>query len=40
VWPTLEVVLIESPDHLQKTTDGETGLALIDVGGGWGKSKG
>jgi predicted DNA-binding protein with PD1-like motif len=33
VWPTLEVVLLESPDHLQKTIDGETGLALIDVGG-------
>lgn len=31
---TLEVVLLESPDHLQKTPDGETGLALIDVGGG------
>jgi predicted DNA-binding protein with PD1-like motif len=34
VWPTLEVVLIESPDHLQKTTDEETGLALIDIGDG------
>jgi uncharacterized protein len=31
VRPTLEVVLIESPDHLKKTTDEETGLALIDV---------
>ena len=32
VRPTLEVVLIESPHHLRKTTDEETGLALIDVG--------
>jgi uncharacterized protein len=34
VWPTLEVVLVESPDHLQKKTDEETGLALIDISGG------
>ena len=34
VWPTLEVVLVESPDHLQKRTDEETGLALIDIGDG------
>ena len=34
VWPTLEVVLVESPDHLKKRTDEETGLALIDVGDG------
>jgi len=26
-----EVVLVESPDHLKKSTDEETGLALIDV---------
>jgi predicted DNA-binding protein with PD1-like motif len=32
VWPTLEVVLIESPKHLRRKTDLETGLALIDVG--------
>jgi len=32
VYPTLEVVLVESPEHLKKTTDSETGLALIDVG--------
>ena len=32
VRPTLEVVLTESPHHLRKTTDEETGLALIDVG--------
>ena len=30
VWPTLEVVLIESPRHLRKRHDAETGLALID----------
>ncbi len=32
VWPTLEVVLTESPKHLRRKTDAETGLALIDVG--------
>lgn len=31
VWPTLEVVLTESPKHLTRTTDPETGLALIDL---------
>ena len=31
VLPTLEVVLVESPDHLKKRTDEETGLAVIDV---------
>ena len=31
VLPTLEVVLVESPDHLKKRTDEETGLALIDI---------
>lgn len=30
VWPTLEVVVTETPSHLQKTVDEETGLALID----------
>ena len=29
VWPTLEVVLAESPRRLQKRLDPETGLALI-----------
>ncbi len=29
VWPTLEVVLAESPRHLHKRLDPETGLALI-----------
>jgi uncharacterized protein len=32
VWPTLEVVLAESPKHLRRKTDAETGLAVIDVG--------
>jgi hypothetical protein len=31
VRPTLEVVLIESPGHLRRRTDRETGLALIDI---------
>ena len=31
VWPTLELVLTESPRHLRKRHDPETGLALIDV---------
>lgn len=31
VWPTLEVVLHESPDHLKRVPDQETGLALIDL---------
>jgi predicted DNA-binding protein with PD1-like motif len=29
VWPTLEVIVTESPRHLQRQTDPETGLALI-----------
>jgi predicted DNA-binding protein with PD1-like motif len=29
VWPTLEVVVTESPTHLRKKVDEETGLALI-----------
>jgi predicted DNA-binding protein with PD1-like motif len=29
VWPTLEVMLIESPSHLQRHIDEETGLALL-----------
>jgi predicted DNA-binding protein with PD1-like motif len=32
VWPTLEVVVEELPKHLQRRTDPETGLALIDLG--------
>lgn len=31
VWPTLEVVVVESPKHLRRRTDPETGLALIDT---------
>ncbi len=31
VRPTLEVVLTESPAHLRRRTDEETGLALIDL---------
>jgi predicted DNA-binding protein with PD1-like motif len=30
VRPTLEVMLVESPRHLQRTHDPETGLALLD----------
>jgi predicted DNA-binding protein with PD1-like motif len=29
VWPTLEVVLTESPAHLRRQVDSETGLPLI-----------
>jgi predicted DNA-binding protein with PD1-like motif len=29
VWPTLEVVLVETPAHLRRATDFETGLALL-----------
>ncbi len=32
VWPTLEVVVVESPAHLRRRTDPETGLALIANG--------
>ena len=31
VRPTLEIILTESPEHLQKRTDEETGLALIEL---------
>jgi predicted DNA-binding protein with PD1-like motif len=31
VWPTLEVVMVESPRHLRRTVDAETGLALIQL---------
>jgi predicted DNA-binding protein with PD1-like motif len=30
VWPTLEVIVRETPAHLHKRVDQETGLALID----------
>jgi predicted DNA-binding protein with PD1-like motif len=29
VWPTLEVVLVETPAHLQRQLDEEPGLSLI-----------
>ena len=29
VRPTLEVILVESPQHLRRQTDAESGLALI-----------
>ncbi len=32
VWPTLEVIVTESPMHLRKRVDEETGLGLIDLG--------
>jgi hypothetical protein len=31
VWPTLEVIVSESPRHLRKRYDPETGLTLIDA---------
>jgi len=31
VWPTLEVVLTESPKHLRRTFRPKLGLALIDL---------
>lgn len=31
VWPTLELILTESPRHLRRRSDPESGLALIDV---------
>ena len=31
VWPTLEVIVEESPRHLRRRTDPESGLALIDL---------
>jgi predicted DNA-binding protein with PD1-like motif len=31
VWPTLEVVVVESPQHLRRTHDAETGLALLTL---------
>ncbi|HWO43048.1 MAG TPA: PPC domain-containing DNA-binding protein [Candidatus Eisenbacteria bacterium] len=34
VWPTLEVVLTESPRHLRRKPDPETGLPLIDLSTG------
>ncbi|MFN2555618.1 MAG: PPC domain-containing DNA-binding protein [Nitriliruptorales bacterium] len=31
VWPTLEVLIEETPRHLRRRYDRETGLALIDL---------
>lgn len=31
VWPTLEVVIAQAPTHLQRRTDPDTGLPLIDI---------
>ncbi len=31
VWPTLEVMVVEAPQHLRRTYDAETGLALLDL---------
>ena len=31
VWPTLELILTESPRYLRRKTDRETGLALIEI---------
>jgi hypothetical protein len=31
VYPTLELVLVESPGYLARRPDVETGLALIDL---------
>ncbi|RBA23511.1 PPC domain-containing DNA-binding protein [Herminiimonas fonticola] len=34
VRPTLEIILTESPAHLKRTFDTESGLALINIGSG------
>ena len=34
VWPTLEVILVETPRHLRRCLDAATGLALIDLDAG------
>ena len=34
VRPTLEIILTESPEHLKRTFDAESGLALINIGSG------
>jgi uncharacterized protein len=31
VWPTLEMIVSETPQHLRRVQDSETGLALIDL---------
>jgi predicted DNA-binding protein with PD1-like motif len=34
VWPTLEVIVTESPGHLCKRYDPDSGLALISIQAG------
>lgn len=31
VWPTLEMIISETPQHLRREQDDDTGLALIDL---------
>ncbi len=31
VWPTMEIMVVETPAHLQRTIDEVTGLALLDL---------
>ncbi len=31
VWPTLELVVEDEPEHLRRQTDPDTGLALVNV---------
>lgn len=31
VWPTMEIMVVETPAHLQRTLDEVTGLALLDL---------
>ena len=31
VWPTLEMIVAETPAHLRRLKDEETGLPLIDL---------
>jgi predicted DNA-binding protein with PD1-like motif len=40
VRPTLEVLLIESPEYLHRRVDDKTGLALIDIGNAVGQRAG
>jgi predicted DNA-binding protein with PD1-like motif len=39
VRPTLEVILVESPRHLWRRHDPESGIALIDLGTGRGDAR-
>lgn len=31
VWPTMEIMVVETPAYLQRTIDEDTGLALLDA---------